>query len=176
MTRKKGIKLLRILISNSNLKIILFNKSQIQCAWSNIAYTSSTQLMLAGALDDCRKAVKWATDYILKVNTATNEFYGQVGRGNLDHDFWWRPEDMTMLRPAFKFGTSKPGKLASRSFFPSSQSQLSSAQSTSCAKYLRHSKFWHLNPNKIHRRCDSTTFILYVFFLRHLGTEFTNVL
>jgi len=132
--------------------------------------------MLAGALDDGRKAVKWATDYILKMHTATNEFYGQVGRGDLDHDFWGRPEDRTMPRPAFKIGTSKPGKLASRSFFPTSQSQLSSAESTACAKCLRHSKFRNLNPNKIHRRCDSRPFILYVFILRHLGNEFSKLL
>ena len=96
--------------------------------------------MLAEALDDGRKAVKWATDYILKAHTAPNEFYGQVGRENLDHDFLRRPEDMTVPRAAFKFGTTKPGKLESNSFFPTFQSQLSSAESTACAKYLRHSK------------------------------------
>ena len=73
--------------------------------------------MLAGALDDGRKAVKWATDYFIKAHTATNEFYGQVGRSDLDHDFWGRPEDMTMPRPSYKIDTSNPGKTTSRSFF-----------------------------------------------------------
>jgi len=50
--------------------------------------------MLAGAQDNGRKAVKWATDYFLKAHTAPSEFYGQVGQGDLDHDFWGRPEDM----------------------------------------------------------------------------------
>jgi hypothetical protein len=71
-----------------------------------------TQLLLAGALDDGRKALKWATDYFIKAHTATNEFYGQVGQGDLDHNSWGRPEDMTMARPAFKIDTSNPGKLA----------------------------------------------------------------
>ena len=67
--------------------------------------------MLAGALYDGRKAVKWATDYFLKAHTAPNEFYGQVGQGDVDHSFWGRPEDMTMPRPAFKINTTRPGKL-----------------------------------------------------------------
>jgi hypothetical protein len=100
-----------------------------------------TQPMLVGALDDVRKAVKWATDYFLKAHTAPDELYGQVGQGELDHTFWGRPEDMTMPRPAFKIDTSNPGKLALRSFFPTSNSQLSSAESTACAKCPRHSQY-----------------------------------
>nr|AXQ39851.1 beta-1,4-endoglucanase [Mastotermes darwiniensis] len=63
----------------------------------------------AGALDDGQKAVKWATDYFLKAHVSDNEFYGQVGLGQADHDYWGRPEDMTMARPAFKIDTSNPG-------------------------------------------------------------------
>nr|AGP76406.1 endo-beta-1,4-glucanase 1 [Globitermes sulphureus] len=63
----------------------------------------------AGALDDGRKAVKWATDYFIKAHTAQNEFYGQVGQGDVDHAYWGRPEDMTMARPAYKIDTSRPG-------------------------------------------------------------------
>ena len=69
--------------------------------------------MIAEVLDDGRKGVKWATDYFLKVHTATTEFYGQVGQGNVDHAYWGRPEDMKMPRPAHKIDTSKPGKLLS---------------------------------------------------------------
>nr|AGP76397.1 endo-beta-1,4-glucanase [Amitermes dentatus] len=63
----------------------------------------------AGALDDGRKAVKWATDYFIKAHTSQNEFYGQVGQGDLDHAYWGRPEDMTMARPAYKIDMSRPG-------------------------------------------------------------------
>ena len=86
---------------------------------------SSTQPMLAGAVSDGQKAVKWATDYFLKAHTATNELYGQVGNGEADHAYWGRPEDMTMARPSQKITTSSPGKLASCSFFLKSKPQLS---------------------------------------------------
>ena len=33
----------------------------------------------------------------------------QVGDGQLDHQFWGRPEDMTMARPAFSISPSNPG-------------------------------------------------------------------
>jgi len=97
--------------------------------------------MFAGALNDGRKAVKWTTDYFLKAHTAPNEFYGQVGLSDLDHAYWGRPEDMTMKRPAYKIDTSRPGKLASRSIILTSMSQLSSGESTACAKCPRHSQF-----------------------------------
>jgi len=100
-----------------------------------------TKTMLAGALADGRAAVKWATDYFLKAHTAPNEFYGQVGRGDLDHSFWGRPEDMTMARPAYKIDTSRPGKLASSSIILTSMSQLSSGESTACTKCFPHSQF-----------------------------------
>jgi hypothetical protein len=76
-----------------------------------------TQPMLAGASADGRRALSWATDYFLKVHRPPNELFVQVGRGDLDHAFWGRPEDMTMSRPAFRITTSRPGKLASHSFF-----------------------------------------------------------
>jgi endoglucanase len=43
--------------------------------------------------------VKWATDYFIKAHVQANKFYGQVGDGTLDHNYWGRPEDMTMSRP-----------------------------------------------------------------------------
>jgi len=74
---------------------------------------SSTLQILVGALVDGRRAVRWATDYFLKAHTAPNELFGQVGRGDLDHAFWGRPENMTMARPAFRINAARPGKLAS---------------------------------------------------------------
>jgi len=76
-------------------------------AWGLIDYEAGYSS--AGALDDGRKAVKWATDYFIKAHTAANEFYGQVGQGDVDHAYWGRPEDMTMSRPAYKIDTSRPG-------------------------------------------------------------------
>lgn len=63
----------------------------------------------AGQTEYGRAAVKWATDYFLKAHTAEYELYGQVGNGSLDHEFWGRPEDMLMERPAFKIDRENPG-------------------------------------------------------------------
>ncbi|PNF36366.1 hypothetical protein B7P43_G18040 [Cryptotermes secundus] len=63
----------------------------------------------ANAVDDARKAIKWGTDYFLKAHVSPNEFYGQVGQGGPDHEYWGRPEDMKMDRPAYKIDTSHPG-------------------------------------------------------------------
>ncbi|TOF79862.1 glycosyl hydrolase family 9, partial [Vibrio parahaemolyticus] len=60
----------------------------------------------AGQTNYGRAAVKWATDYFLKAHTATNELYGQVGQGDIDHAYWGRPEEMTMERPSFKIDQS----------------------------------------------------------------------
>ncbi|KAJ9588696.1 hypothetical protein L9F63_018010, partial [Diploptera punctata] len=66
-------------------------------AWSIVDYEAGYQN--ANALDDARKAVKWATDYFIKCHVSANKLYGQVGLGELDHNSWGRPEDMTMERP-----------------------------------------------------------------------------
>jgi hypothetical protein len=100
-----------------------------------------TQLMLVGALDDGRKPVNWATERFLKAHTAANEFYGQVGQKEVDQVYWERTEDTTMERPAYKIDKSKPGKIASRYFFRTSKSQLSTGESTACAKCPPHSQF-----------------------------------
>nr|AMH40380.1 glycoside hydrolase family 9 [Ramulus artemis] len=63
----------------------------------------------AGSVDECLKAIKWATDYFIKCHVSEYEYYGQVGSGNADHAYWGRPEDMTMARPAYKITPSKPG-------------------------------------------------------------------
>nr|AGP76405.1 endo-beta-1,4-glucanase [Grigiotermes hageni] len=76
-------------------------------AWGMVDY--EVGYSSAGALDDGRKALKWATDYLLKAHTDLTEFYGQVGRGDVDHARWGRPEDMTMERPAYKIDPSPPG-------------------------------------------------------------------
>jgi hypothetical protein len=106
-------------------QIILIIESQIHNTRQNITFMSKSKPMFAGALDDGRKALKWATDYFLKAHVAPTVFYGQVGQVDLDHAYWGRPEDMTMERPAFKIDTSHPGKLASCSFFLTTSSQSS---------------------------------------------------
>ncbi|XP_069681404.1 endoglucanase E-4-like [Periplaneta americana] len=76
-------------------------------SWGIISHESGYKK--ANALTDARKAVKWATDYFLKCHISANEFYGQVGQTHADHQYWGRPEDMTIDRPAYKIDTLHPG-------------------------------------------------------------------
>ncbi len=71
------------------------------------AYTRSDQL------DEALDAIKWGTDYFLKAHVTeggtTQAFYGQVGNGDADHNYWGSPEEMTMARPAYKIDANNPG-------------------------------------------------------------------
>jgi endoglucanase len=82
-------------------------------SWGGIeyydAYERSRQLV------HLSQNIKWATDYLL--NAFANDtpgnyvFYGQVGNGELDHNWWGAAEvvDLEMERPAYKIDTSCPG-------------------------------------------------------------------
>jgi len=63
----------------------------------------------AGEYTNVLNSLRWPLDYFMKCHVSTNTFYGQVGDGTLDHNYWGRPEDMTMPRPAWKLTTSAPG-------------------------------------------------------------------
>nr|AMH40388.1 glycoside hydrolase family 9 [Sipyloidea sipylus] len=76
-------------------------------AWSVLDHSAAYES--ANALEDGRKAVKWATDYFIKCHVSEFEFYGQVGQGQLDHDFWTQPEDMTEERTPYKITATSPG-------------------------------------------------------------------
>ncbi|KAG7177455.1 Endoglucanase E-4-like 11 [Homarus americanus] len=76
-------------------------------AWGLIDFADGHET--AGQAEYGEAALKWATDYFLKAHTDKNEFYGQVGSGDLDHSYWGRPEDMTMERPSYKIDEAHPG-------------------------------------------------------------------
>ncbi|XP_046461930.1 endoglucanase 12-like isoform X2 [Daphnia pulex] len=76
-------------------------------AWSIIDYPIGYSS--AGQLTTAQNMVKWASDYLIKAHVQPNKFYGQVGDGTLDHNYWGRPEDMTMSRPAYFISTANPG-------------------------------------------------------------------
>lgn len=54
-------------------------------------------------------AVRWGADWLMKAHPRPDVFYGQVGRGDLDHAFWGPPEEMRMERPAFSVDPEHPG-------------------------------------------------------------------
>merc|ERR1719394_921116 len=63
----------------------------------------------AGQFSYLQSSVKWGTDYFIKAHVSPNEFYCQVGNGDIDHAYPGRPETMTVDRPAYKIDPSKPG-------------------------------------------------------------------
>ncbi|XP_029122879.2 endoglucanase 17 isoform X2 [Elaeis guineensis] len=55
------------------------------------------------------KAVKWATDYLLKATAVPNVVYVQVGDAFRDHSCWERAEDMDTPRTVYKVDPAHPG-------------------------------------------------------------------
>jgi hypothetical protein len=76
-------------------------------AWGLVEYRDAYEQ--SGQLERMLGLVEWGADYLVKSHTAPNEFWGQVGRGDLDHSYWGAPEVMTMPRPAFKIDEERPG-------------------------------------------------------------------
>ncbi|XP_066328366.1 endoglucanase 6 [Miscanthus floridulus] len=59
--------------------------------------------------EEARKAVRWATDYLMKATAKPNTVYVQVGDAFRDHACWERPEDMDTPRTVYKVDPSHPG-------------------------------------------------------------------
>eukprot|EP01135_Chromosphaera_perkinsii_P004269 Nk52_evm21s273 gene=Nk52_evmTU21s273 len=76
-------------------------------AWG--LYEFESEYKRAGMTAEVRDAIRWGTDFILKSHPEKYIFYGLVGDPDVDHDFWGRPEDMKMERPAFAVTTYHPG-------------------------------------------------------------------
>ncbi|MGD9200766.1 MAG: glycoside hydrolase family 9 protein [Chitinispirillia bacterium] len=53
--------------------------------------------------------LKFVCDYFVKCHTTKNEFWGQVGKGHVDHAWWGPAECMPMKRPSYKIDASNPG-------------------------------------------------------------------
>lgn len=81
--------------------------SATMLAWSVYEYREGYEQ--SGQLEEILDNIRWATDYFMKAHTAPNEFWGQVGNGTADHNWWGPAEVMPMQRPAYKIDASKPG-------------------------------------------------------------------
>ncbi len=81
--------------------------SMTMLSWGGIVFRGGYKK--SGQLDQLLEAVRWGTDWLIKAHPEANVFYGQVGRGDLDHAFWGPPEAMVMPRPAFKVDEENPG-------------------------------------------------------------------
>ncbi|XP_062233147.1 endoglucanase 17 [Phragmites australis] len=58
---------------------------------------------------EARKAVRWATDYLMKATATPDTVYVQVGDAFRDHSCWERPEDMDTPRTVYKVDPAHPG-------------------------------------------------------------------
>merc|ERR1711992_494879 len=76
-------------------------------AWGAISFLEGYNN--CGELEYIKKTIKWSTDYMIDANRLPNEFIGQIGNGDADHNYWGRPEDMNMDRPVYDISPSKPG-------------------------------------------------------------------
>ena len=80
-------------------------------AWGGVEYRNAYQS--SGQLDEFLDTLRWGTDYLLRAHVSdgqtTQAFYGQVGDAAVDHQYWGRPEDMTMPRPAYSIDPENPG-------------------------------------------------------------------
>ncbi|KAL7000904.1 Esterase/lipase/thioesterase [Sarracenia purpurea var. burkii] len=74
-------------------------------SWSIIDFGKSMGPELGNAV----RAVKWATDYLLKATAVPGVVFVQVGDPYSDHNCWERPEDMDTLRTAYKIDRAHPG-------------------------------------------------------------------
>ncbi|ESO99349.1 hypothetical protein LOTGIDRAFT_231044 [Lottia gigantea] len=63
----------------------------------------------AGLVNEMYDCVQWPLTYFMKAHPTKFEFYAQVGDPFIDHDYWGRPEDMTMYRPAYRLSPERPG-------------------------------------------------------------------
>ncbi|XP_077863410.1 endoglucanase E-4-like [Saccoglossus kowalevskii] len=63
----------------------------------------------AGETQNMLDCIRWGTDFLLKAHTAPNELYVQIAKKSVDHEYWGRPEEMTMNRTSFKVTTETPG-------------------------------------------------------------------
>ncbi|KAJ4816740.1 Endoglucanase [Rhynchospora pubera] len=74
-------------------------------SWSIIDFGKS----MGPHLEEAKRAVRWATDYLLKATAKPDVVYVQVGDAFRDHACWERPEDMDTPRTVYKVDPSHPG-------------------------------------------------------------------
>ena len=76
-------------------------------AWGGVAFKDGYDA--AGQAGWLTRTLKWSTDYFIAAHVGDTVFVGQVGDGYVDNEYYGRPEDMTMDRPAFTLTRDAPG-------------------------------------------------------------------
>ncbi|WP_406609225.1 glycoside hydrolase family 9 protein [Agarivorans sp. JK6] len=76
-------------------------------AWGVVDYPQAYEQ--TNQLKHIKNNLRFVADYFVKAHTAPNEFYGQVGKGSVDHAWWGSAEVMQMERPSYKIDAANPG-------------------------------------------------------------------
>lgn len=81
-------------------------------AWGGVDYREAYER--SGQLQHMLNNLRFVNDYFIAAHTGPYEFYGQVGLGDRDHNWWGSPEVMHHAiplaeRPSFKIDLSCPG-------------------------------------------------------------------
>ncbi|MEJ2694283.1 MAG: glycoside hydrolase family 9 protein, partial [Candidatus Thiodiazotropha sp.] len=76
-------------------------------AWSVLEFEPALQE--TGQLARAKDNLRWVGDYFIRAHPSSNELYGQVGAGAVDHLIWGSPEVMPHFRPAWKIDPTLPG-------------------------------------------------------------------
>ncbi|PVD36896.1 hypothetical protein C0Q70_03887 [Pomacea canaliculata] len=85
-----------------------FGAAMTMLLWGVVRFRDG--YVYAGQLDDVYTISKWGLDYMVNSwDPFREELVIQVGDGDIDHQFWGRPEDMTMPRPCLKIGVNRDG-------------------------------------------------------------------
>ncbi|CAG2205325.1 E3.2.1.4 [Mytilus edulis] len=151
--------------------------------WGLLQYKDAYEA--SGQLDDMYDCIRWPLEWLLKCHTGQNELYIQVGDGNLDHNFWGRPEDMTMARPSFKVTSDKPGSDVAGEYAAAmavASMVFKDKDPAFSAKLLNHSKqiytFWKDLSRNIQSKCKGSWSLLRItkkdVYKQDIETTFTN--
>ncbi|KAK9709764.1 hypothetical protein K7432_008824 [Basidiobolus ranarum] len=76
-------------------------------AWGAIEFWPGYKL--ASQDNYLKDMLKWGTDWIIKANTDANTLYVQVGKGNVDNNYWGPDTGIPTPRPSYKIDADHPG-------------------------------------------------------------------
>lgn len=78
-------------------------------AWGMIEFKDAYVASGVGVMSTARNNLRIAADYLHRCWDPVNQTYvGQIGAVSTDHNYWGRPEDQNVVRPALVYNTSMP--------------------------------------------------------------------
>ncbi|PSC67746.1 endo-beta-1,4-glucanase 1 [Micractinium conductrix] len=82
-----------------------FLQDSVQGGWADagdtIKHSLTTDRTHAGQLATAKASVRWGADYLQACHVAQYQFVGLIGDPDVDHNYWYRPEDFTGARRTY---------------------------------------------------------------------------